>query len=58
MKIKDIIDSKKTPETKVTVKGICGKQKHNGNFNTEAFLVEKARAKKKKKTKKAEEPAA
>lgn len=56
MKIRDIIESKKTPEIKTQVKGIAGKHKFNGNFNTEAFLVEKAKLKKrKKKNKKAEE---
>lgn len=56
MKIRDIINSKKTPETKKSVAGITGKHKFNGNFNTDDFLVEKARAKKKKKkAKEAEE---
>lgn len=56
MRIKDIINAKKTPETKAAVVGIAGKHKFNGNFNTESFIIERERAKKRnKKTKKVEE---
>lgn len=51
MKIKEIVDSKKTPNIKKPIKGIAGKNKFNGNFNTEVFLIEKTKNKRRKKAK-------
>ena len=51
MKIKEIVDSKKTPNIKKSIKGIAGKNKFNGNFNTEVFLIEITKNKRRKKAK-------
>lgn len=47
MRIKDIIEAKKEPQTK-SLKSVVGKHKHNGNYDADKFKSK--RTKKEKST--------